>query len=337
MGARRLARLGVIVILGVMASLLVVACGAQTQGAQAPKKVRIGYNKTWTTPFLLIAKNQGNFEKHGVQVEWNEFQAPPQAIEALAAGAVDMAIAPVPNFVTAFDKGVDMRMVMHLSGWSEPTSTYFVRADSDINSVRDLKGKKIGVNNYGGNFDLYLRHILVENGLDPKNDVQILEVPIAAVYQALDSKQIDVGVVPALFVPRAEATLPGKLKPLFTYRDIPGIAQRPQFNQLVLVASNNFLKNNRPAAKEFIAAILDAQNWAQSNVQEAANLWAAEAGIPALAQMSDPFGANTKGKVDVPALELDIQLVNRFGYSQAQPAVSAFLDESLVDEINAGK
>src|SRR5262249_23588624 len=194
-------RLGVFLILGLVAGLLATACGAATQSAQAPKKVRLGYNKTWTTPFLLIAKNQGSFQKAGVEVEWIEFQAPPQAIEALAAGSVDMAITPVPNFVTAFEKGVDIRMVMHLSGWSEPTATYFVRTDSGINSVKDLKGKKIGVNNYGGNFDLYLRHTLEQNGLDPKSDVQILEVPIAAVFQALDSKQIDAGVVPALFVP----------------------------------------------------------------------------------------------------------------------------------------
>jgi ABC-type nitrate/sulfonate/bicarbonate transport system substrate-binding protein len=230
-----------------------------------------------------------------------------------------------------------MRMVLHLSGWSEPTSTYFVRTDSDINSVKDLKGKKIGVNNYGGNFDLYLRHILDENGLDPKNDVQILEVPIPTVFQALDARQIDVGVVPALFVPRAEATMPGKLRPLFTYRDIPGIGQRPQFNQLILAVSNSFLQNNRPAAKAFMKAILDTQSWAQGNVQEAANLWAAEAGIPALAQMQDPFGPDTKGKIDVPSLELDIQLVNKYGYSKTQPTATAFLDESLVDEINAGK
>jgi hypothetical protein len=31
------------------------------------------------------------------------------------------------------------------------------------------------------------------------------------------------------------------------------------------------------------------------------------------------------------------QLVNKFGYSKTQPAATAFLDESLVDEINAGK
>ncbi len=337
MHTRRSLRLGVVLVLALVGGLLATACGARPQSAQAPMKVRIGYNKTWTTPFLLIAKNQGAFQKQGVDVDWIEFQAPPQAIEALAAGSVDMAISPVPNFVTAFEKGVDMRMVMHLSGWSEPTSTYFVRTDSDINSVKDLKGKKIGVNNYGGNFDLYLRYILEQNGLDPKNDVQILEVPIPAVFQALDSKQIDAGVVPALFVPRAEATMPGKLKPLFTYRDIPGIGQRPQFNQLVLDVSTSFLKNDRPAAKAFLKAILDTQSWAYSHVQDAANIWAAEAGIPALAEMPDPFGPDTKGKIDVPALELDIQLVNQFGYSKSKPAPAAFLDQSLVDEINAGK
>ncbi|MEE8450040.1 MAG: hypothetical protein V3S39_10450 [Thermodesulfobacteriota bacterium] len=51
-----------------------------------------------------------------------------------------------------------------------------------------MKGKKIGVNNYAGNFDLYLRYMLSKHGLNPKKDTAILEMPIPAVIKSLLAK-----------------------------------------------------------------------------------------------------------------------------------------------------
>ena len=213
-----------------------------------------------------------------------------------------------------------------------------MRTDSDINSVKDPEGQEGRRQQLRGNFDLYLRHILDENGLDPKNDVQILEVPIAAVYQALDARQIDVGVVPALFVPRAEATSLASSSPSLHLTGHPGHRAAPAVQPAHPGRVQLLLKNGpEKAAKAFLKVILDTQSWAQGNVAEGAAILGGRGRYPALAQMQDPFGPDTKGKIDVPSLELDIQLVNKFGYSKTQPAATAFLDESLVDEINAGK
>jgi ABC-type nitrate/sulfonate/bicarbonate transport system substrate-binding protein len=323
--------------LAVLGSLLVAACGSPQSGAQAPKKVRVGYNKASTTPFLLIAKQQGAFQKAGVEVEWFEFQTAIQGLEAMVAGSVDTAPIPVPNLLTAIERGVGTKSVLHLAGWSEPTSTYFVRVDSGIESARDLKDKKVGISAYGGNFDLYLRQMLDANGLDPKKDVQILEIPISATYQALDTRQIDVGAVPPLSVPLGEINFPGKFKPLFSYKDIPGIGDRPQINQIVLAMSNGFVQSNRPAAKAFLKAIVDTQDWGHANREAAVEAWAAESGVRALVTLADPFGPNTRGKHDLPALELDSNLLNKYGYVKTRTPLKDVLDESLVDEILPGK
>src|SRR5688500_172932 len=116
--------LGLTLVLGLLAALLATACALGQTGAQQSKKVRVGYNKSWTKPFMLIAKHQDAFVKQGIEVEWFEFQGPPQALEALAAGSVDAAVAPVPNLVTAVEKGVNAKAVIRQSGWSDPTSTY---------------------------------------------------------------------------------------------------------------------------------------------------------------------------------------------------------------------
>ena len=46
-------------------------------------------------------------------------------------------------------------------------------------------GKTAGVNNYGGNYDIYLRYWLKHNGLDPEKDVKILIVPVPAMVPSL--------------------------------------------------------------------------------------------------------------------------------------------------------
>jgi sulfonate transport system substrate-binding protein len=325
-----------IVALAVLGGVLALACGLAAGPTQQPMKVRIGYQKTTTAPFVLIAKNQGSFQKAGVQVEWIDL-APPPVMEAIAAGSIDGGLIAGPIFFTAFDKGVDARLVLHLAGWSDPPSTFFARVDSGINSVQDLRGKKVGIHSYGGNFDLYLRHMLEQNGLDPKADVQILEVPIPAIYGALDTQRIDLGVVSPELVSTAEESFPGKFKPIFTFRDIPGVGDRPQTNNIMLAMSNNFLKNNRAAAKAFIKVVLDTQAWGFSNPQEALRIWAEEAGFPGMLKLRDAFGPDTRGKMDLPTLELQINLMNRYGYLKKQLAVKDVLDESLVDEINAGR
>ncbi|HEY7066544.1 MAG TPA: ABC transporter substrate-binding protein [Chloroflexota bacterium] len=326
-----------VLLLSLVSILLAAACAPAQPAAQAPKKVRVGFNKATTAPFLLIAKHEGNYEKAGVEVEWVQFQTAVQGLEALVAGAVDAAPVPVPNLLSAVEKGVAARSVLNLAGWSDPTATYFVRVDAGIDSVKDLKDKKVGISAYGGNFDLYLRQMLDQNGLDPKKDVQILEVPIPATYQALDTRQIDAGALPTLSVPLAETNFPGKFKPLFSYRDIPGIGDRPQINQIVLAMANSFVQNNRPAAKAFLKTIVDTQNWSQTHREEAVQSWAAEAGAPALVQLADPFGPNTQGKLDLPALEMDARLLSKYGYAKNPPALKDVVDESLVDEIIAGK
>src|SRR6266849_4246698 len=119
-------RIRALVLLGVLASLLAVACGLAPRAAQQPLKVRIGYQKTTTAPFVFIAKAQGGFEKAGVEVEWIDL--PPQwVMEAIAAGSIDTGLLPGPSFLTGYEKGVDARLVLHLAGWSDPASTFFAR------------------------------------------------------------------------------------------------------------------------------------------------------------------------------------------------------------------
>jgi ABC-type nitrate/sulfonate/bicarbonate transport system substrate-binding protein len=92
--------------LALTASLRGVAAQAQAQAQAAP--IRIGYQKFNT---LNILKGTGNLEKalapSGVVVQWHEFQAGPQLLEAMNAGSVDFGHAADAPSVFAQAAGVD--------------------------------------------------------------------------------------------------------------------------------------------------------------------------------------------------------------------------------------
>ena len=76
------------------------------------------------------------------------------------------------------------------------------------------------VNNYGGNFDLYLRTQLVDNGIDPKNDVRIVEIPVFPTIGAITTHTIDAGFLDTIFAAVALKNNSNELAPVFSYRDV---------------------------------------------------------------------------------------------------------------------
>jgi len=321
--------------------VLVIAIGASlpsaTEAAQ-PGEIRMGYNQVWTTPFLLVGKERGAFDAPPGQIKWVTFINPNQVMEAMAAGELDAGALTPAHYLIALDKGVKMTAVAILSGWNTPTSSYMVRVDSGIQTVQDLRGKTIGVNNYGGVFDIYLRHTLDKHGVDSKKDVKIVEIPISNIYQALSTKQIDAGAVPALFVPMADARFKGQFKVLFDFRDVPGIKDRPQINQLLLAVTDDYQKRERPALKAFLQRYLSVVRWSYANPSEAAGLWAKASKVELVKALPDPFGPNTDAKIDVPAMQLDIEIMHRHGYlKKTDFGARKLVDHSLLDEIIAGR
>ncbi|MDO9419000.1 sulfonate ABC transporter substrate-binding protein [Pararhizobium sp.] len=109
------------------------------------KEFRIGYQKT---NLPVIAKQQQVIEKvlepKGVTVSWVEFAAGPPLVEALNVGAIDVGWtgdAP-PIFGQAAGSAIVYTAALPANGEGE---AIFVKAESPIKSVADLKGKTVGV------------------------------------------------------------------------------------------------------------------------------------------------------------------------------------------------
>lgn len=127
--------------------------------AQKPAStLRIGYQKSST--LLTILKVRGQLEQDlaplGVKVSWHEFSSGLPLLEALNVGGVDLS-ADVADTVPVFAQAAGAQLTYFAQEAPSPSAqAIVVRADSPINSVADLKGKKIAVTKAAGSHYLLI-------------------------------------------------------------------------------------------------------------------------------------------------------------------------------------
>ena len=182
------------------------ACGddAGATGPAGPvdqaKEVRLGFFPNLTHATALVGVQDGTFKKalgDGVELTTTQFNAGPQAVEALFSGALDATfIGPSPT-INAFAKsnGEAVRVV---AGATSGGAALVVKPE--ITSVGDLKGKKIATPQLGNTQDVALRFWLGEQGLktttEGGGDVSIVPQENAQTLDTFATGAIDGAWVP---------------------------------------------------------------------------------------------------------------------------------------------
>jgi NitT/TauT family transport system substrate-binding protein len=107
-------------------------------------------------------------------------------VNAVARGEADFSITPVPSLVTRIDAGEQLIL---LSGIHVGCFELF--GTERIRSLRDLKGKRVGVSVLGSARHIFLASMLVHVGLDPRRDVEWITGPVAESMQMFAKGEID--------------------------------------------------------------------------------------------------------------------------------------------------
>lgn len=162
---------------------LAVAGLATTATFAAPLKVAYSDWPGWTA--LAIADQKGWFKEAGVEVEMLWFEYGP-SMEAFTAGQVD-AVTVTNGDALVTTAGGGRNVAIMLTDFSNGNDMIVARPG--IDSVKDLKGKKIGVE-VG-----FVPHLLLLNGLEKAGlteaDVELVPTPTNQTPQVLASGQVD--------------------------------------------------------------------------------------------------------------------------------------------------
>lgn len=233
-----------------------LAFGAVTQ--VTADTLRIGYQKYGT---LTLLRASGALDQRlaeqGVNVTWTEFPAGPQLLEGLNVGAVDFGTTGETPPVFAQAAGADLLYVAH----EPPAPTgeaILLPKDSPIQSVAELKGKKIALNK-GSNVHYLLVRALEDAGLSI-TDITPIYLPPADARAAFERGSVDAWVIWDPFQAAAEQQIGAR--PLI---DGSGLVSNHQF----YLSTGAYAQANPEVIQILIEEIDAIGQWTLNNLDQA--------------------------------------------------------------------
>ena len=164
--------------------------------AQEPKAIplKVGTLKQGSLTNVWAAKEVGIFAKDGLDVQLIEFRNGNEAIAAQRGGAVDLVLTIPGTAMAAVERGFDLLLVSgneNSQSVAPDTGSIVVRKDSEIKSLKDLKGKTIAIAGTHTQKTVAIQSLLKRNGIGA-DEFKFLEMPYASQVDSLRAKQIEV-------------------------------------------------------------------------------------------------------------------------------------------------
>ena len=180
-----------IVALGALA-LLTGAAAAQTK-----PKVSIAVGGAGCLCYLptVLAKQLGEFDKAGVEIELINFKGGSQALQAVIGGSADVVSGYYDHCVNLAAKGQSLQAFVVYDRFPGLVLTVSPEGGKDIKSIKDLAGKSVGVSAPGSSTDFFLKYLLAKNGVDA-NSVGVVGVGLdATAVAAMEHGKVNAAVM----------------------------------------------------------------------------------------------------------------------------------------------
>jgi NitT/TauT family transport system substrate-binding protein len=166
-----------------------VASVAMAGSVQAEDVVRLGNLKF--AHYGAVSYIKEIAPKCGIKVEEHIFAKGPDVMQAILAGEIDVGATASEGAISARANGAPIFVV---AGFAKGGARLVARPDAAIKTVKDLKGKRVGVTR-GGMHEVLLTAVLAQNGLtssdQPGKDVTVVYLAFADLNQALLGKNLD--------------------------------------------------------------------------------------------------------------------------------------------------
>jgi NitT/TauT family transport system substrate-binding protein len=291
--------------------MALLCCHRSPSDVPVPK-VRIAIHRD-PIAFLpvRVAQTLGYYESERVTVEMSEVAGGTKALEALLGGSVDVAAASMSDAVPLAAEGRDVRGFLVV--YTRPAAVLAVTPASSgtIRTIRDLKGRTVGVTTPGSWTHQFLNFLLVTDGLSPA-DVSTVSVGMsAASVAALEHGTVDAAVLLAGAITTFEERHPGTTF-LVDTRTQAGARQvfgSEIFPSLSMLAQDRWLQANPEVAQRFVRAVKRGMQWVRDHPPEQVRDMIPEAGrmteqadLRAIHRMQQ--GISTDGLMPTGAAEL---------------------------------
>lgn len=289
-------------------------------------EINVCYSAPTTTQAVpWYAFEKGVFEKYGLKVNLVRMQASSKAVTALITGDVVLCEAAGNSVVNAVAAKQDVVMIAGIYN----TYPAILVAKSEIKTIDDLRGKKIGTGNTGSASEAATRLAVRELGLDPGVDVTLVEIGEEPDRVAA----FRVGQIDALL------TSPPYLHKLRA----DGVSELYDFGKVSLpyahtsiITTRKFIDENRPTVINFMKAIIESIAMMKKDPEGTKGVIAKYLGLDPVANEADLIDAYEN--VVLPLIQ-DVPYPNKNGMQtliglavESNPDVASISPGQLVDE-----
>jgi len=228
-----------------------------TAGIAGAEKIRVafvspvpGFAPAW------IAKETGMFAKQGLDAEVILITGSPRLVQSLIAGDVDYAIVGATATMRARMRGADVAILAATTNVS--SQKLLVGRKSGIRRLEDLKGRVVGVSQYGSEADAFARIAVNKAGFKPDKDVAIIQFGgHPQVAAALVAGKIEAGVIGGLAFLTAQKS--GAVV-LATAIDLQTVSLGP-----AVAVTGRSIQRSRDSVTRFMRAFVEAFHYLRTN------------------------------------------------------------------------
>jgi len=317
-------------------------CALGLFGLGAAKAEPVKIRMSWVAPLanwasiLLYKKDLMTHLGKSYTLETTHFRGTPPQISALANNELEVASLAYSSFPIAVANAGLSDLVVIADEFQEGvpgyyTDKYWVRKDSGINKVEDLKGKVVGTNAGGSAVDVAIRAMLRKHGLEPNRDYTFLEGPLPAMPAMLLQKKVD--LIPAVLPFARNPKLIAGGKPLFTQEDATG-----RTDMIIMCARRSFINAHRAAMVDFMEDMVRVVHWYldpknhDAVTQIAAKLTKHPAKLFGYLFTKEDNYRDPNMMPDLKALQNNVDTVKDLGFIKTRVDISKQSDLSLLKE-----
>lgn len=255
-----------IIILLSMLLVSITACtgnSGDSDDSSLPKEINFGVLRVPNDESIAIAQDlyAPYFADKGIKCNFIIFDSGREANAALASGSIDFASMGNTNAIVALAKGLDVEM-MWIDEVLGEIEALAVKNDAGINTLEDLKGKKVAVP-FASTSHYILLKALESAGIE--DDVEILDMQTAEIVAAWERGDIQGAYVwqPSL----SELLKDGKV-----LIDSEDMAKEGYITANVKVVRKEFAEKYPELVSDYIAVLTEGGNIYRDNPEEGAQI-----------------------------------------------------------------
>lgn len=272
---------------------------------------------------LFVAVHRGFFKDEGIDIEL------PRLLPSLAHNAL---IAGEAHYHGLADSGLRLAargLPLKAIFYAADRPMYYLVAQKEIRSVAELKGKRIGVSQFGGTSDLSARLALRHFGVEPEKDALLIQIGAEGIRMAA----LRAGSVAAIIVP------------------VPAVAvlKREGFNEVSFVgdvvefASNGYtttdqrIKEHPQEVKKVVRALYRGLRYAKENPEGTIGViqkeWKVDPEIAKESYRAIIKALNEDGIIGEKQLKVHFDIIRRSDKNIGEIPIDKVVDFRLLREV----